>query len=131
MGRILLSLLLGVLSVFVFILGAEPFGAPGGTSVTEIFAGSVVLAMYLGVCQFFLRRGTGRSWRADWPIWLAMAVPLLAEALLVLALERPETFLVQGVPMSVAGCVGILAGALLAHRGKGVARTDVTRSHPV
>jgi hypothetical protein len=118
MGRILVSLALGVPSIFVFILGAEPFEVRGGTSVglSEVLAGCIALTAYLALAQFLVARKTERTLRADWPLAVAMAVPLLAEFFFVMAVEKHMVVLRQAIPMLLAGAIGILIGARLAHR---------------
>ncbi len=118
MGRTLLSLLLGVPSAVVFILGAEPFEVRGGTGTSEIVAGCLALALYLAIAQFLVARKTGRSLRADWVIPVAMAVPLLAEFFLVVAVEKHTVVIRQAIPMLVGGSIGIFAGTRLAHRNR-------------
>jgi len=107
-GKILLSVVAGFCSLFVFILGAEPFEAPGN-SVQEDLAGSIAVALYLAVCQFLVARNSGRGLRANWPTLAAMVAPLLAICLIMVDSSR---FLIL-----LAGCIGSLAGALAAHLG--------------
>jgi hypothetical protein len=142
MGRIVISIILGLFSPIVFIIGAAPFAVHGEASVQAVLAGSIALALYLAVCQFLVARSGGRGLRTgiaeiggldgeaislgqhgrggisgllfDWPILFAMVAPLLAMVLLIAAVEKPSTVLAQGIPMLVAGCIGSLAGALLA-----------------
>ena len=52
MGRIVISVVLGSLSVFVFAMGSGPFAVRGQNSVQESLAGSIAVALYLTVCQF-------------------------------------------------------------------------------
>jgi hypothetical protein len=110
MGRIVLSVVLGVLSPLVFIMGAEPFEVPGKNSVQEVLAGSIGVALYLAVCQFLAVRNSGSGFRADWPILAAMMAPLLAVCLIMVSSD-------VGVPMLLAGCIGCLAGSVAGHLG--------------
>jgi|SRR5450759_4164109 len=144
MGRIVISVVLGSLSVFVFAMGSGPFAVRGQNSVQESLAGSIAVALYLAVCQFSIARYNGCGVRTniaeigridteaislgqysgsrisallfDWPILIAMVAPLLAMFLLMVSDEKGGTVLAQGVPMLVAGCIGGLTGALLANR---------------
>jgi hypothetical protein len=113
MGKIVLSVVLGLLSLFVFILGAEPFEVRGKTSVQEVLAGGVAVALYLAVCQFLATRNSSSGIRADWPILAAMMAPLLAVVLLI---DKGEV-VTQGVPLLLAGCIGCLAGSVAGHLG--------------
>ena len=114
MGKIVLSVVLGLLSPLVFIMGAEPFEARGETSIQEILAGCIAVALYLAVCQFMATRNSSSGLRADWPILAAIMAPLLAVVLFIF--ER-DAVLTQGVPMLLAGCIGCLAGSVAGHLG--------------
>jgi hypothetical protein len=61
MGKIVLSVVLGLLSPLVFIIGAEPFEVRGMNSVQEVLAGCIAVALYLAVCQFMATRNSGGS----------------------------------------------------------------------
>jgi len=110
MGKIVLSVVLGVLSPLVFIMGAEPFEVRGENSVQEVLAGGVAVALYLAVCQFMAVRNSSSGFRADWPILAAMAAPLAAVCLIMGSSEG-------GVPMLLAGSIGCLAGSVAGHMG--------------
>ena len=117
MGKIGLSVVLGLLSPLVFILGAEPFEVPGKNSVQEVLAGCIAVALYHAVCQFMATRNSSSGFRDDWPILAAMMAPLLAMFLFMAAVEKGGVVLAQGVPMLLAGSIGGLAGSVAAHRG--------------
>jgi hypothetical protein len=117
MGKIVLSVVLGLLSPLVFIMGAEPFEVPGKNSVQEVLAGSIAVALYLAVCQFMATRNSSSGLRDDGPILAAMIAPLLAIFLLIAAVEKGDVLWAQGVPMLLAGCVGGLAGSVAGHLG--------------
>jgi hypothetical protein len=110
MGKIVLSVVLGLLSPLVYILGAEPFEVRGENSVQEVLAGGVAVALYLAVCQFLATRNSSGGLRADWPILAAMVAPLLAVCLIMGSSD-------VGVPMLLAGSIGCLAGAVAGHLG--------------
>ena len=114
MGKIVLSVVLGVLSPLVFIIGAEPFEVPGKNSVQEVLAGCIAVVLYLAICQFLAARNSGSGLRANWPILAAMVAPLLAICLIMVDSSR--------FPILLAGCIGSLAGALAAHRGRAPGR---------
>ena len=44
-GKILLSVVLGFFSLFVFIMGAEPFEVRGKTSIQEVLGGCIAVAL--------------------------------------------------------------------------------------
>jgi len=117
MGKIVLSVVLGLLSLFVFILGAEPFEVRGKTSIQEVLGGCIAVALYLAVCQFLAVRNSGSGFRADWPILAAMMAPVLAVVLFIAAVEKGDVVLEQGVPMLLAGSIGCLAGSVAGHLG--------------
>jgi hypothetical protein len=106
MGKIVLSVVAGFCSLFVFIMGAEPFEVRGKTSIQEVLAGGVAVALYLAVCQFLAVRKSGSGFRADWPILAAMIAPVLAWCLIM---EN------SSLPMLLAGCIGCLAGSVAGH----------------
>jgi hypothetical protein len=114
MGKIVLSVVLGLLSPLVFIMGAEPFEGRGETSIQEILAGCIAGALYLAVCQFMATRNSSSGIRADWPILAAMVAPLLAVVLFIFERDAVWT---QGVPMLLAGSIGCLAGSVAGHLG--------------
>jgi hypothetical protein len=117
MRKIVLSVVLGLLSPFVFIMGAEPFEVRGKTSIQEILGGCIAVALYLAVCQFMATRNSSSGLRDDWPLLAAMMAPLLAMVLLIAAVEKGDVVLAQGVPMLLAGSIGGLAGAVAGHLG--------------
>jgi hypothetical protein len=98
-------------------MGAEPFEARGKTSVQEVLAGCIAVALYLAVCQFMATRNSSSGIRADWPILAAMMAPLLGMVLFIAAVENGDVVLAQGVPMLLAGCIGCLAGSVAGHLG--------------
>jgi hypothetical protein len=104
--KILLSVVLGFFSFFVFMLGAAPFAVRGKNSVQEVVAGCIAVALYLAVCQFMATRNSSSGLRDDWPILAAMIAPVLAWCLIM---EN------SGLPMLLAGCIGCLAGSVAGH----------------
>ena len=117
MGKIVLSVVLGLLSPLVFIMGAEPFEVRGENSVQEVLAGGVAVALYLAVCQFMATRNSSSGLRADWPILAAMVAPLLATSFMMVAAGSSEV----GVPMLLCGSIGSLAGSVAGHLGTRIA----------
>ena len=113
-GKIVLSVVLGVLSPLVFFMGAGHFEGGGGNLVGIVLAGSIAVALYFAVCQFMATRNSSGGLRDDWPILAAMVAPLLAVVLFILKGDVEST---QGVPMVLAGSIGCLAGAVAGHLG--------------
>ena len=58
MNKVVLSAILGLLSPFVFIIGAEPVEVRGENSVKEIPAGCVALTLYLRSASSWSRQRT-------------------------------------------------------------------------
>ena len=110
------SILLGFPSIFAFMIGAEFFETRGATSVKEILAGSLTLALYQAICQFLLVRKGTLGLRACWPTIAAMNAPLLGFFLIIVVAEKPGVVLSQGVPMLLSGGIGTFVGAALATR---------------
>ena len=113
-GKIVLSVVLGVLSPLVFFMGAGHFEGGGGNLVGIVLAGSIAVALYFAVCQFMATRNSSGGLRDDWPILAAMVAPLLAVVLFIL---KGDVELTQGVPMVLAGSIGCLAGSVAGHLG--------------
>ena len=116
MSRVLLSIFLGLLAPFVFIIGASAFEVVGQNSLKEIVAGSLAVALYLAFCQFCVAPRGSRGFGAKWPTLVAMTAPLLVAVALITLVERPNVLLVQGLPLLISGCFGIFAGAVVAGR---------------
>lgn len=117
--RIAISFWLGFSSVFVFVLGAEPFDAPRPTPVKAILVGCTALALFLAVGQFWIVRKGGLGLRAVWPGLVATDLAVLGWFLFMVAFETRSNVLSRGVPMLLSGCFGSLAGAVIAARGAG------------
>lgn len=115
MRRVLLSIFLGLFSPFVFIMGASPFEVVGQNSIKEIVAGSLAVALYLAICQFFVAPRGSRRLGAKWPTLVAMTAPLSVAVVLIALVEKHHVLLVQGLPV-ISGCLGIVAGAVAAGR---------------
>jgi len=114
MSKVPQSILLGMPSFAAFIIGAEFFETPGITSLKEILAGSLTLAVYQAICQFFLMRKSTLRLRACWPTIAGMNVPLLFILLLIVVAEKRSVVWSQGVPMLLSGFIGTFIGAALA-----------------
>jgi hypothetical protein len=97
-------------------MGASPFEVVGQNSIKEVVAGSLAVALYLAFCQFLVVARGSRRLGAKWPTLVAMAAPLLAAVVLIALVEKPDVLLVQGLPILISGCLGILVGAEAAGR---------------
>jgi hypothetical protein len=115
--KIIIAMGLGLLTPFVFILGAAPFEVTGRTSLAEAVSGSVALACYLAFCQFQVALKDERPGSAArWPVIIALTVPLVAWVVFIACVEEWGTVLTQALPMLAAGICGISVGAVLAAR---------------
>jgi hypothetical protein len=122
MAMTVLSAILGLFSPLVFMVGASIFEVVGGTSLKEVLAGSLAMALYLALCQFLVARSahSAGDTRAVWSSnFVAMIAPLAVVVLAIAVMEKPGVVLDQGVPMLLAGCTGCLAGALAARWAPG------------
>src|ERR1039457_961341 len=122
MAMTVLSAILGLFSPLVFVLGWAPFQVRGTTSLKEVLAGCVAMALYLALCQFLVARSArfAGDTRAVWSSsFVAMIAPVAVVVLAIAVMEKPGGVLDQGVPMLLAGCPGCLAGALAARWAPG------------
>lgn len=115
MKRVLLSIGVGILAPFVFILGASPFEVPGQNTPKEILAGSVVVLLHSAFCEFWIAGKLVGPPRARWPIPVTTVLSFLVVAAL-LALQGGLAWLFSGLPIFVSGCLGVAAGLLLLTR---------------
>jgi hypothetical protein len=124
MSRVLMALLLGLFSLFLFMVVGEAAMYHIGEAV-GLFVALILLAAYFFICQFLLSRGNPNAYRKDLPIMLALdSVPLLLVFIMVLA-ERREVILSQGLVILISSCGGTFAGAVtasLAERRRGERR---------
>ena len=107
---------LGLLTPFVAILGAEPFEGQGQNSPKVIVASSLAIALYTAACQFWVVQGITRALGpVNWPVLGAMVASLLVVTILMV-LQEEVTWVNYGLPVLIAGSVGGLAGNFLATR---------------
>ena len=111
MGRVLLSVVLGLFSFVVFLGVGELLGVPGQNTIREILGASLAGALYLAVAQFFVAPRGSRRLGPKWPTMFAMGAPLLAMCILVIVAEGGRAWLYSALPMLIPGCIGIVAGA--------------------
>jgi hypothetical protein len=57
---------LGLITPFVFILGAAPFEVRGRTSLAEVAAGCVAVILYLAFCQYRVALKAGQGPAVHW-----------------------------------------------------------------
>lgn len=97
----------------------EPFEVQGQNSFAEIMAGSVALACYLAICQFWIAPKDERSGKAKWPVVIVMAAPVVAWAVCFVCRDGLGGWWIRGLPILAAGICGIGVGAVLAARRAG------------
>ncbi|TAK17936.1 MAG: hypothetical protein EPO35_02045 [Acidobacteria bacterium] len=73
----------------------------------------VIMGVYLGVCQLLVA-AKGIGLRSNLATLLGMAAPLSLGFVANVVFESREVILNQGLPLLLAGCVGPLAGAIVA-----------------
>lgn len=115
-AKIVIAPVLGALTPFVFIIGAEPFEVPGQNPMGERLSGGIFLALYLAFCQFMLARRAEPVGVAQWSVGIALAVPVMAWAVYFLWRDGHESAWIIGLPIMAAGVCGIGVGAILAAR---------------
>ena len=120
MNRILALVGLGILSPLVFFLGAAPFEVPGQNPIMERVGGSLAVAIYCAVCQFWLARRSAKPATSSWARLSAMVVPIVATCLLAEVAEGGQSWRYSWGPLLVAGCVGSVAAVFLGSRTSGV-----------
>jgi hypothetical protein len=107
---------LGLLALFVFVLGAEPFEVPGQNLVMERVGGSLAVAGYCAVCQFLFARRDARTGASNWRNVAAMVLGLAAASLFIIAAEGGQQWRYSAVPLLLAGCVGTVVGMAIGRR---------------
>ena len=107
---------LGLLALFVFVLGAEPFEVPGQNPVMERVGGSLAVAGYCAVCQFLFARRDAKTGISSWRNVAAMVLGLAAASLFIIAAEGGQQWRYSAVPLLLAGCVGTVVGMAIGHR---------------
>ena len=105
--------ILGFFAPIAFIGGAESFAVHEGNPLRELLAGCLVMGAYLVICQCLVAKRGGRL-RDNLGAMAGMITPLSLAFLLMLLVEKPPVILVQGIPMLLAGCMAVFAGALWA-----------------
>lgn len=101
------------LGVSAFAVGALSDGILGAARSATPPATFIIMGGYLAVCQLLVAvKGAGL--RANRGTLLGMAAPWLLGFVVNVVFENRETILAQGLPMLLAGCLGPLAGAIVA-----------------
>jgi hypothetical protein len=114
-GRVLLSVVLGLFAPIVAFMGAEAFEVPGQNPIQEKVAGSLAVALYLAICQFLVTPRESRKPGANWPTMVALGAPLLALSFIAEAKDLWERVYNYG-PIVISGWLGMLVGAVVAAR---------------
>jgi hypothetical protein len=108
MEKFFLSVLLGLLTPLFLIGVGETLG---------LLPGFLVMGFYVAVCQFLMARREARL-----PVNIltpvGMGVPLIGFFILIAMVEKHEVLMSQGVPMLLAGTVGIAVGAWAARMSR-------------
>ncbi len=115
MGRILLSIVLGLFAPVVAFMAAAIVEVPGQNPIQERVAGSLAVAIYLAICQFLVTPRESRKPGANWPSMVALGAPLLVLSFIAEAKDLWERAFMYG-PIVISGWLGILAGVLVAAR---------------
>ena len=115
MGRILLSIVLGLFAPFVAFMAAALVEVPGQNPPQERIAAGLAAFLYLAICQFLVTRRDNRRPAANWPTMVALGVPLLLLASVADARNLGERAFLYG-PWVIAGWLGIAVGAWAARR---------------
>jgi hypothetical protein len=124
MARIILPLVLGLFSIFVFIFVGELADHLLG-DIAALIVIAILMLTYFFICQFFASRGNPHALRKDWPLMLALGAGAIVVALITALAEKREVFLTQGLGFLLVWLVGTFAGAVaasLAARRKGKQR---------
>jgi hypothetical protein len=114
-GRILLSIVLGLFAPLVAFMAAEMVEVPGQNPIQEPIAAGIAVAIYLAICQFLVTRREKRTLSANWPTMIALGAPLLASSFIAEAKDLWERAFMYG-PIVISGWLGIVAGAIVAAR---------------
>jgi hypothetical protein len=114
-GRLLLSIVLGLFAPVVAFMGAEVVEVPGQNPIRERVVGGLAVALYLAICQFLVTPRGSRKLGANWPTMVALGAPLLALFFVAQAKDLWERGYLYG-PIVISGWLGILAGAVVAAR---------------
>lgn len=109
--KVVLAVFLGFGGFFVTIIYEEMFGSARGPMTPMAF---VIMGVYLAICEFFVaKRGVEPG--ENWATMLGMAAPpVLIWFVLIPLIERRDSFMHDGIPGLLAGCLGPLAGAIAA-----------------
>jgi hypothetical protein len=114
-GRILLSIVLGLFAPVVAFMAAAMVEVPGQNPIQERVAASLAAALYLVICQFLVTPRESRKPGANWPSMVALGAPLLVLSFIAEAKDLWERAFMYG-PIVISGWLGILAGAVAAAR---------------
>lgn len=101
------------LGVSAFAVGTLSDGILGAARSPTPPATFIIMGGYLAVCQFLVA-AKGAGLRANRGTSLGMAAPWFLGSVVNVVFEKRETILAQGLPMLLAGCLGPLAGAIVA-----------------
>jgi hypothetical protein len=113
MNKKTLSILLGLSSFIAYFAGFLPFDVNGPSPLKAYVGGSVAIALYLAVCQFFVTKKDG-SLKENWRSILTMIAPLAIFTLLIWVIAESGHFDKEAISIVGSGLIGTLAGAGIA-----------------
>ena len=122
MIRMSLSVVVGLLSPFVFILGASPFEVRGENSLREIIAGAVAVLVYCAICEFWIVGRMARPPRARWLLPATTVLSLCAASVLLVVESGRGAWTLSALPILISGCFGVGAAVLIRSRHPRAAR---------
>ena len=115
MGRILLSIVLGLFAPVVAFMAAAMVKVAGQNPIAGTCSRESRSALYLAICQFLVTPRESRKPGANWPSMVALGAPLLVLSFIAQAKDLWERAFMYG-PVVISGWLGILAGAIVAAR---------------
>ena len=113
MSQIRVGLILGLFSMFVFLVVGELADHLLG-DIAALIIIAILMITYFFICQFFASRGNRDALRKDWPMMLSLGAGAILVALGTALLEKREVFLTQGLGFLLVWLVGTFAGAVAA-----------------
>lgn len=117
--RLLTAFLLGLLSIPLLFLLAEGVRIPSSTPAAEfIHRGIFVIGMgaYFFMAEYLLSHGNPEAVRKDWPIILALTLPLIVSTAIAFVVEPNKSAVIEVAGTALLAVASSFAGAVLAAR---------------